>query len=103
MILRSPHAEVAIPEVGLSDFVLGADRGQAQATALVDGVTGRTVTYGELREQVRRVAAGLADRGLRKGDVVGLYAANCPEFAVVFHAVARLGAVVTPANPANFG
>lgn len=101
MIHRSPHAEVAIPEVGLSDFVLGADRGQAQAPALVDGVTGRIVTYGELREQVRRVAAGLADRGLRKGDVVGLYAANCPEFAVVFHAVASLGAVVTPANPAN--
>ncbi len=101
MIIRSPHAEVSIPEQGLSDFVLGANRGLAQAAALVDGPTGRVVTYGELREQVRRVAAGLAELGISKGDVVALYSANSPEFAIVFHAVAGLGAALTPANPAN--
>jgi len=81
--------------------VLGAGRGLSKNIALVDGVTGRAVTYEELREQVRRVASGLARRGIRKGDVVALCSPNCPEFAIAFHAVARLGAILTPANPAN--
>ena len=81
--------------------MLGAGRGLSKNIALVDGVTGRAVTYEELREQVRRVASGLARRGIRKGDVVALCSPNCPEFAIAFHAVARLGAILTPANPAN--
>jgi acyl-CoA synthetase (AMP-forming)/AMP-acid ligase II len=101
VILRSPHADIAVPVQDLSSFVLNAQRGRARTAALVDGVTGRVVTYGELREQVRRVAAGLAGLGVWKGDVVALYSPNSPEFAIAFHAIARLGATVTPANPAN--
>ena len=101
MILRSPHADIAVPVQDLSSFVLNAEPGRAQTAALVDGVTGRAVTYGELREQVRRVAAGLAGLGVSKGDVVALCSPNSPEFAIAFHAVARLGAIVTPVNPAN--
>lgn len=101
MILRSPHADITVPVENLSSFVLGAGRGLSKNIALVDGVTRRAVTYEELREQVRRVASGLARRGIRKGDVVALCSPNCPEFAIAFHAVAQLGAILTPANPAN--
>lgn len=101
MIWRSPHPEINVPRQTLSDFVLAPHRGRAQDAALVDGSTGRIVTYGALREQVRRVAAGLAALGIRKNDVVALYSPNSPEFAIVFHAVARLGATLTTANPAN--
>jgi acyl-CoA synthetase (AMP-forming)/AMP-acid ligase II len=101
MIFRSPHPDVSIPRQTLADFVLGADRGQPEHPALVEGNTGRVVTYGELRERVRRVAAGLAALGIGKSDVVALCSVNSPEFAIVFHAVARLGATVTPMNPAN--
>jgi acyl-CoA synthetase (AMP-forming)/AMP-acid ligase II len=100
-IFRSPHPDVSVPRQSLTDFVLGAGRGRAQDAALVDASTGRAVTYGELREQVRRVAAGLAEIGIRKNDVVALCSPNSPEFAIVFHAVARLGATLTPINPAN--
>jgi len=100
-ILRSPHGEITVPAQALSDFVLGANRGHAQDAALADGIAGRVVTYGELRERVRRLAAGLADLGVSKGDVVALCSPNSPEFAIAFHAVARLGATLTPANPAN--
>src|SRR5690348_3984803 len=72
LILRSPHADITVPVEDLSSFVLGAGRGLAKNIALVDGVTGRAVTYDELREQVRRVAAGLARRGITKGDVIAL-------------------------------
>jgi acyl-CoA synthetase (AMP-forming)/AMP-acid ligase II len=101
MIFRSPHGEIAVPAQSLSEFVLDPSRASAQHPALVDGVTDRVVTYGELREQIRRLAAGLADLGVRKGDVVALCSPNSPEFAIAFHAVSRLGATLTPANPAN--
>jgi acyl-CoA synthetase (AMP-forming)/AMP-acid ligase II len=100
-IIRSPHPDITVPAVSLTDFVLGSARARPQHPALVDGITGRTITYGELREQVRCTAAGLAAMGIRKGDVVALCAPNSPEFAVALHAVVRLGAIVTPANPAN--
>ena len=97
-IHHSPHGDIDTPRQSLSDFVLDAGRGQAPAPALVDGVTGRVVTYGELREQVRRTAAGLAARGVRKGDVIALWSPNSPEFAIAFHGGVRAGATVTPAN-----
>jgi acyl-CoA synthetase (AMP-forming)/AMP-acid ligase II len=101
MIWRSPHPDIRVPRQSLSDFVLAPDRARPEHPALVDGSTGRIVTYGALRKEVRRVAAGLAALGVRKNDVVGLYSPNSPEFAIVFHAVARLGATLTTANPAN--
>ena len=101
MIFRSPHGEISPSEQSLADFVLDETRVPSQQKALVDLTTGRVVTYGELRKQVRRTAAGLALLGVRKGDVVALYSPNSPEFAVSFHGASRLGATLTPANPAN--
>ena len=49
---------------------------------------------------VRSVAAGLAERGFGRGDVLALCAPNTPEYAVAFHAVAALGGVLTTINPA---
>ena len=66
--------------------------------ALIDGPTGRTLRYGELVTAVRRAAGGLAARGLAKGEVVGIFAPNVPEWAIVFHAVGRLGGVNTTVN-----
>ena len=101
MIFRSPHGEISPPERSLTDFVLNESRIPSHQKALIDLITGRVITYGELREQVRRTAAGLAALGMRKGDVVALYAPNSPEFAIAFHGASRAGATLTPANPTN--
>jgi acyl-CoA synthetase (AMP-forming)/AMP-acid ligase II len=101
MIFRSPHGQISTPGLPLTDFVLGEPRAPPQQAALVDFITGRTMTYGDLRDQVQRTAAGLAALGVHKGDVVALYSPNSPEFAVAFHGASRLGAALTPANPAN--
>jgi acyl-CoA synthetase (AMP-forming)/AMP-acid ligase II len=99
MIFRSRFPDVPVPNVTLHEFVLGEAVRYPDAPALVDAVTGRTITYGQLVEQVRRLAAGLAARGIRQGDVVAIWSPNVPEYAVVFHAVSRLGAVISTANP----
>lgn len=75
------------------------DRG---TVALVDGRTGKKLTYGELEETVGVVAAGLWQRlGIRKSDVVALLSPNSIEFEVLFLAIASLGAVTTAVNPLN--
>jgi acyl-CoA synthetase (AMP-forming)/AMP-acid ligase II len=94
MLFRSPHPEVAIPDVSLSEFVLRRAYEFGARPALLDASTGRSISFREVRDRVRSVAAGLSRR-VSKGDVVAIWAPNVPEYAVVFHAVVTLGAIVT--------
>lgn len=55
-------------------------------------------TYGQFDGETDRVAAGLQALGVRRGDHVSLMLPNCIEFAVVWFALARLGAVAAPVN-----
>ncbi|MDR7523732.1 MAG: AMP-binding protein [Armatimonadota bacterium] len=57
------------------------------------------VTYGELRTLVDRVAAGLAALGVEPGDVVTIQLPNWAEFAAVFFACERVGAVANQIGP----
>jgi acetoacetyl-CoA synthetase len=61
-----------------------------------------TLTAAELREQVRRVRAGLRRLGVRRGDRVAAYAPNIPETFVLLLAAASLGAVFSSCAP-EFG
>ncbi len=99
MIIKSSSPSVAIPDVTITEYVLRhADR-LGDKPALIDGPTGRTITYRQLSDSVRRAEAGLARRGFRKGDVFAIYSPNLPEYAVIFLAVASQGGVNTTANP----
>lgn len=99
MIFRSPYSEVTIPELPLTQLVLRRAEELSDKPALIDGLTGRVVTYGELAEMIGRAAAGFNERGLKKGEVVAIYSPNLPEYAVAFHAVTTLGGIVTTLNP----
>ena len=50
-------------------------------------------TYAELTAAVNRLANALRSRGVKKGDVVGIFMAHVPEAAVAMLACARIGAV----------
>lgn len=99
MIFRSPLPDVDIPEIPLTQFVFEEADSYPERAALVDGVTGRAMSYAELRGAVASAAAGLARRGYAKGDVLAILSPNVPEYVVAFHAAATLGVVVTPINP----
>jgi len=99
MIFRSPQADVAIPEIPLTNLLLEAASRHPDKPAFVDGPSGRVLTFGDWARFVRRGAHGLAARGFRKGDVFAIYAPNCPEYAVAFHAVALAGGATTTINP----
>jgi len=98
-MIRSPFPDVEIPDVSLSDFVLAGAGELGDKPAVIDGPSGRTISYAQLVESVRAVGAGLAERGFGKGDVFAHFAPNLPEYAVTFHAVATLGGINTTVNP----
>ncbi|MDQ6875128.1 MAG: AMP-binding protein [Actinomycetota bacterium] len=72
----------------------------SQREALVDCLSGRRWTYAEFGAAVDRLAAGLLDRGIVKGDRVGIWAPNCPEWTFVQYATGKIGAILVNINPA---
>jgi acyl-CoA synthetase (AMP-forming)/AMP-acid ligase II len=98
-MIRSPFPDIEIPDTPFTEFVLERADQRGDKAAIIDGPTGRTITYPQLVESVRGLAAGLAERGFGKGDVFAHFAPNLPEYAVAFHGVATAGGVNTTANP----
>lgn len=99
MIFRASEPPIAIPEVALTPFLLEHAAERGDKPAFVDGPSGRTLTYRGWSEGVRNVAAGLAARGFRQGDVFAIYSPNVPEYAIAFHAVSLLGGINTTISP----
>jgi acyl-CoA synthetase (AMP-forming)/AMP-acid ligase II len=59
---------------------------------------GRTVTYGAMADQSRRIAALLLERGVRHGDRVAVLSPNRPEILSVYFGLALIGAAIVPIN-----
>jgi acyl-CoA synthetase (AMP-forming)/AMP-acid ligase II len=98
-IVRSPYPDVTIPEVSLPALVFEEAAARAAKPALIDGPSGRVLTFGELAAGARMVAAGLAARGFERGDVFAIYCPNLPEYVVAYYGVQLAGGVNTTINP----
>jgi amino acid adenylation domain-containing protein len=60
---------------------------------------GRSLTYRELEERSNQLAHLLRERGLRKGDRVGIYFPKCVESVVAMLGVVKAGGVYVPLDP----
>ena len=102
-IITSPYPDVEVPEVSLPAFVLEQAEERGDVPAMIDGLTGHTLTYRNLATAVRRVAAGLQAHGVTKGDVLALCSPNRSEFVITYFAAATAGAIITTMNPVATG
>lgn len=98
-MFRSEYADVPAVELPIHDAVLARAAEFGDEPALVDGTDGTTLTYTQLDAFHRRIAAGLADAGVRKGDVLALHSPNTVAFPLAFYAATRAGASVTTVHP----
>ena len=57
------------------------------------------INYTEFGQKVEEVQALLREYGIRKGDKVGLYSTNMPNWPVVYFAVTTMGAIIVPILP----
>jgi len=67
----------------------------ATATILMNA----KMTYGQLNELVDRFAAALQQLGVKKGDRVAIYTANCPQIVISYYGALKAGAIVVTFNP----
>lgn len=60
---------------------------------------GRHFSYGAMLEQIRHIACGLQQMGVRKGDRVGLYLPNTPHYVAAYYGALMAGAIVVNFSP----
>jgi len=66
--------------------------------ALVSGTAGELYSFAELAVTIQRAAAGLAWRGLRPRDVVGVYVPDAAAYVLSCHAITAAGGVPCPVS-----
>ncbi len=98
-MFRSEYADVTPVDLPIHEAVLGRAAEFGNVPALIDGTDGTTLTYEQLDRFHRRVSAGLAEAGVRKGDVLALHSPNTIAFPTAFYAATRAGASVTTVHP----
>ena len=60
---------------------------------------GARLSYARIGEMVLRFAAGLQHQGLRKGDRVGLYLPNVPDYLIAYYGALTVGGIVVNMSP----
>ncbi len=103
LIITSKLQSLQYPSQPLGEYVFRSAEGRHEdfdkRLAFIDGDTGARWLYNDTIGAINQFAGGLAQLGVRSESVVAIIAPNCPEFAIAFHAVIRLGATVTTVNP----
>lgn len=99
VVHRSRFPDVVIPDVSLTEYIFEHVADYLDHPALIEGPTGRVVTYRALLHLTGRVSAALTARGFGKGSTACIYSPNVPEYAAIFFGVSRIGATNTTANP----
>lgn len=82
--------------MNLCQCIVDSERIFPDSTCIV--FEGQRYTYGELERLSARAAVVLENRGIGKGDRVGLHLANVPAFAVWYYGILRLGAIAVSVN-----
>jgi long-chain acyl-CoA synthetase len=85
------------PPVTLFSFLEDAAKNYPQSPCTI--FKGQEITYREMNDLTDRLAAGLVELGVKKGDRVGIFMPNTPQFVMAFFAVLKLGGVVVATNP----
>ena len=85
------------PAIPLFDLLSQASEKYPDAACTI--FKGARITYQEMDLITDRLAAGLASIGVKKGDRVGIFMPNTPQFVMAYFAVLKLGAIVVAINP----
>ncbi|MEM2959735.1 MAG: AMP-binding protein [Candidatus Jordarchaeaceae archaeon] len=85
------------PEVPIFTFLENTARKVPKKKAVI--FYGYEVTYEKLNEWSDRFANALYSMDVEKGDRVGLFLENCPQFIVAYYGALKAGAILVPINP----
>jgi acyl-CoA synthetase (AMP-forming)/AMP-acid ligase II len=91
-------AAVPFPATTLGEFLgeIARQHGARPALIIKPSIRNRVTTYEELHRVAQRMACSLWERGIRKGDLVVIWAPNTPEWVTLFFGCQLIGAVPVP-------
>lgn len=95
--LQKGRVELNMTWLNLGQILRAHAKNHPDKMALKDW-RGKALTYIELESRTNRLANGLLQMGLRKGDRVAVMLYNCVEFVEVDCALAKAGLVAVPVN-----
>jgi fatty-acyl-CoA synthase len=90
-VLESTKHQMSVGDWMTKRSVLSPDK-----TAIV--FEGHRLSYLHLNERINRVAHFLVSTGIKRGDRVAVFLANCHEFLEIYFAVSKVGAIFVPLN-----
>ncbi|KAF0554944.1 acetyl-CoA synthetase-like protein [Gigaspora margarita] len=101
MIFKSKHPDINVPQVGIYQYVTSnPNKIPDDKPIYIDGITGKSYTYGEFKHESKKFAAGLQDRlGFKCGDVLAICSPNQIDYPIVLLGTIAAGGKVTTANP----
>jgi len=99
MLFQSPWPPLGLPPCSICVAVLKEARQLGTKPAVIEGETGRTLSYEQLSDGVDRVAASLSRAGLRPRQPVAIALPNSIDFVLAWYGALRAGAWVVPINP----
>jgi long-chain acyl-CoA synthetase len=85
------------PEVPLFYFLEESARKYPDSPCTI--FKGAKISYREMNELSDRLAAGLSSIGIKKGDRVGIFIPNTPQFVMAYYAILKIGGIVVATNP----
>ena len=91
-----PH-HIDYPDVPLFFFLEDAAKKYPESPCTI--FHGARISYREMDAITNRLAAGLVELGVKKGDRVGIFMPNTPQFVMAYFAILKAGAVVAATNP----
>ena len=88
---------IDIPSVPLFNFLEESARKYPDRACTI--FKGAVITYQEMNAISDRIAAALVELGVKKGDRVGIFMPNSPQFVMVYFGILKAGGVVVATNP----
>lgn len=107
VIYRSDWPEPLLVEMGLFEYLFPSKNNQSpspkydrRTPAYIDGLDGRTITRGQIQDEALRLATGLKEIGIKKGDTACLWGLNSLEWVRAAFGCMAAGVTISPANAA---
>jgi long-chain acyl-CoA synthetase len=91
-----PHT-IDYPKVPLFHFLEEAARKYPDRACTI--FKGAVISYKEMDALTNHMAAALVEMGVKKGDRVGIFMPNTPQFVIAFFGILKAGGAVVAVNP----
>lgn len=97
--LRPPLVLPRDPNLTMASFLFRNSSSYPHKPALTDADSSETLSFSQLKLMVIKVAHGLLHLGIKKNDVVLIFAPNSIQFPICFLGIIAIGAIATTSNP----